>query len=293
MAKTITEGFQAFLTRVQPLQSEREKGTSHKGSVKSCLESNFRCYNFLETGSFGNETGIRHYSDTDYFASIPVDVLTDSSSYFLRKLKEALQYTFHKTSGIEVNSPAVVIPFGQYASENIEVTPCNFRGMSATSLGNYPLYLIPDGNGNWMGSSPQAHNAYVKTIDNRLNGKLKPLIKFIKAWKFMNDVPIVSFYLELRITRLLENSVVFSYDENILNILNHLYQVQLADMRDPMGVSGLIPSSKTFTQKNAALSKLNTALSRAEKAYNSRLKGNYDDAFYWWKMLYNDNFPAR
>lgn len=293
MAKSITEGFQAFLNRVQPLQSERDKAVSHKGSVKSCIENNFRCYSFLETGSFGNDTGIRHYSDTDYFASIPVDVLTDNSSYFLRKLKEALQYTFHKTSGIEVNSPAVVIPFGQYASENIEVTPCNFRGMSATSLGNYPLYLIPDGNGNWMASSPQAHNAYVKAIDIKLNGKLKPLIKFIKAWKFMNDVPIISFYLELRITKLLENSVVFSYDENILNILNHLNQVQLADMRDPMGVSGLIPSSKTFTQKNTALSKLNTALSRAEKAYNARLKGNIEDAFYWWKKLYNDNFPAR
>ena len=293
MAKTITEGFQAFYSRLEPLQSERDKAVSHKGSVKSCLENNFKCYNIIETGSFGNGTGVRHYSDTDYFAPIPVDILTDDSSYFLRKLKEAFQKTFWQTTGIEVNSPAVVIPFGQYASEDIEVTPCNFKGMSETPLGNYPKYLIPNGSGGWMAASPQAHNAYVKSVDEKLRGKLKPLIKFIKAWKFMNEVPILSFHLELRITKFLEDSVVFSYDKNILNIFSHLNQVQLADMRDPMGISGLIPSTKTYSQRDAALSKLNTALSRAEKAYNARTKDKIDDAFYWWNLLYNGNFPAR
>jgi hypothetical protein len=293
MAKTITEGFQTFLSRIQPLPGERSKAITHKDSVKSCVENNFKCYSMFETGSFGNATGVRHFSDTDYFAPIPVDILTDSSSYFLRKLKEAFQHTFWKTTGIEVNSPAVVIPFGQYASEDIEVTPCNFKGMVTTSLGNYPRYLIPDGNGVWMAASPQAHNAYVKAVDSQLRYKLKPLIQFIKAWKFFNDAQIVSFYLELRITKLLENSVVLSYDETILKILNHLNDVQLADMRDPMGISGLIPSSKTVTQKNAALSKLNTALSRAEKACNAREKGNVEDAFKWWSLFYNNEFPAR
>lgn len=293
MAKTITEGFQAFYSRLEPLSSEREKAVKHKDSVKSCLANNFQCYSIIETGSFGNGTGVRHYSDTDYFAPIPVGVLSNDSSYFLRKLKGALQNTFWKTSGIEVNSPAVLIPFGQYASENLEVTPCNFRGMSSTPLGNYPKYLIPDGNGGWMAASPQAHNAYVKSVDEKLRGKLKPLVKFVKAWKFMNDVPILSFHLELRITKFLEDSVVFAYDENILNIFSHLNQVQLADMRDPMGISGLISSTQTYAQRSGALSKLNTALTRAEKAYNARVKDKTDDAFYWWNMLYNGNFPAR
>lgn len=247
----------------------------------------------LETGSIGNGTGIRHYSDTDYFASIPVDVLSNDSGYFLRKLKGKLQYTFSSTFGIEVNSPAVVIPFGQYASEDIEITPCNFKGMAATPLGNYPRYLIPDGFGGWMASSPQAHNAYVTAVDTKLRGKLKPLIKFIKAWKFMNSVSLVSFNLELRLTKFLENSVVFAYDETILNIFDHLAKVQLADMRDPMEISGLIPSCKTDSQRTVALSKLSTALSRAEKGYVARQKGKDEEAFHWWNLLFNNQFPAR
>lgn len=293
MAKTITEGFQAFLSRLQPAQHERDKAIKHKGSVKSCLVNNFKCYKFFETGSFGNGTGIRHFSDTDYFGAIPLEILTDNSSNFLRKLKRELQNTFWNTSGIEVNTPAVVIPFGKYASEDIEVTPCNFKGMSDTPVGKFPRFIIPDGYGGWMPASPQAHNAYVKTTDERLRGKLKPLIKFIKAWKFMSDAPIISFYLELRITKFLETAVVFSYDEFIFKILEHLNDKQLADMVDPMGISGRIPACKTDTQKEEALSKLYTALIRAEKAYIARQKGKEEEAFGWLDSLFKNEFPAR
>ncbi len=293
MSKAVIEGFQAFLSKIQPLHSEHEMAVKHKDSIKSCVANNFKCYDMFDTGSFGNETAVRHYSDTDYFAPIPAGKSSSNSTLVLRKLKEALQYTFPRTSGIEVNNPAVLIPFGQYASETIEVTPCNFNGMSLTPYGNYPRYQISDGNGDWMYSSPQAHNKYVTTIDEKLRGKLKPLIKFIKAWKFMHDVPIISFYIELRVTKFLESNIILSYDEAISNILNELDRLQLADMRDPMGISGLIPSCKTMAQKTTALSKLSTALSRAEKAYDARTKGNLDNAFYYWNLFFNGQFPRQ
>ncbi|MGZ4061403.1 MAG: SMODS domain-containing nucleotidyltransferase [Bacteroidia bacterium] len=294
MAKTVSEGFQTFLGWIEPLSSERNKATSHRDSVKACLANNFECYDFKETGSFGNGTGIRHYSDVDYFAAIPTKKMAEDSAYFLRKVKDALKSTFWSTGGIEVNSPAVVIPFGKYASEDLEVTPCSYSGMSTTALGSFPRYEIPDGDGGWMFSSPQAHNAYVRSIDEKLRGKLKPLIKFVKAWKFMNEVPIISFHIELRVTRFLSNSsIIFSYDEALSNIFAELYRLQLASMQDPMGISGLIPASKTPTQKAAALSKLETAAIRSEKAYNARIRGNENDAFYYWNLLFNKQFPAR
>jgi len=293
MAKSVSDGFQAFLTKIKPLDSEHAKATTHKNSIKSCVANSFGCYTLFETGSFGNDTGVRHHSDTDYFAPIPAGILSSNSSIALRKLKEALKLTFPRTGGIEVNSPAIQIPFGQYASENIEVTPCNFKGMSETPLGNFPRYLIPAGDGEWMYSSPQAHNKYVSTVDAKLRGKLKPLIRLIKAWKFMNNAQIMSFHLELRVTKILESTIVLSYDEAIFNVFNELYRIQLADMRDPMGISGLIPATKTAAQKATALSKLNTALSRAEKACNARIKGNDNEAFHYLNLLYNNEFPAR
>jgi hypothetical protein len=293
MAKTIEQGFETLIKWLVPLFSEREKSTQHKETVNSCLTNNFNCTSLFETGSFGNGTGVRHYSDTDYFAVIPADKLYDNSATSLRLIKEALQSTFWSTKGIIVSCPAVKIPFGTYKSEELEVTPSCYNGFVATSLGNFRRYEIPDCNNGWMFSSPRAHNEYVEYHDKRLMRKLKPLIQLVKAWKYYNDVPLMSFYLELRVTKYAETETEIIYDIDLKNILDKLLSIQLASIKDPMGVSGLIPCSKTQAQKETALSKLQTAATRAEKASLAKYKENIDDAFYWWNLLFNTKFPAR
>jgi len=95
-----------------------------------------------------------------------------------------LESTFWRTEGIAVNTPAVKIPFGNYASETLEITPCTFNGLVTTPVGSMGSYDIPNYEGGWMKLRPKAHNAYVKREDERLGNKLKPLIRLIKAWKF-------------------------------------------------------------------------------------------------------------
>lgn len=292
MAKSLAEGFNTFLSWLAPSSSERAKAISHKQSVKSCMENNFDCYNFFETGSFGNGTGIRHYSDTDYFAVCKTEKLKANPGVTLREVKEALQRRFSSTEGIEVDRPAVKIPFGTYASESLEVTPCDFVGMIDTPVGNMPQYDIAGYGNEWIRSSPQAHNKFVKQEDERLGGKLKPLIQLVKAWKYYNSVPISSFYLELRVTKYAEDETYIAYDVDLLRIIRLLYDKDLASVRDPMGISGLVPACSTTAKKEEALSKLKTALSRAEKAYDNR-ESNLDDCFYWWNRFFNDEFPSR
>ena len=294
MAKTIDGGFDAFINKLQPLSSEHLKAISHNNSVEACLRNNFECNRFFETGSFGNGTSIRHYSDTDYFAVIPDERLWEDSSYSLKKVKESLQATFISTEGIAVNCPAVKIPFGNYASETMEVTPCSKAGTVETHLSNYFRYEIPDCNGGWMYSSPKAHNEYVKSQNDRFtDNKVKKLIQLVKAWKFYNDVPISSFYLELRVTKYVEIEETIIFDVDLQRIFVNLLNHSLANIQDPMKVSGLIPASKTENFRQEALSKLNTAAMRADKAIAAKDKGNIDDAFYWWNMLFNKEFPAR
>jgi hypothetical protein len=292
MAKTISEGFDTFLGWLVPLATEHEKASSHKDSVFSCLKKNFECTRLFETGSFGNGTGIRHYSDTDYFASIPNGQLYSSSAYTLRKVKEALQETFWNTDGIIVNTPAVMLPFGNYASESLEVTPCSFKGLTETPLGEFQAYNIADGNDGWMLSSPGAHNAYVQKHDDRLNGKLKPLIRFIKAWKYYNNVPISSFYLELRVTKYAEDETSIIYDIDIKRVMKMLHDKGLASIQDPMNISGYVNPCASDSKKDDALSKLATGHGRSEKAYEEREK-DIDKAFYWWNMFFNNEFPGR
>ena len=292
MGKTIEEGFSAFIEKLKPLSSEHDKAASHKDSVKRCMENSFGCTGFFETGSFGNGTGVRHYSDTDYFARCPKDNFYTDSSTTLRLVKEALQSTFPRTSGIEVKKPAVRIPFGLLASERLELTPAYYGGLITTPVGDKYAYHLPDYDGGWMRSSPGAHIDYVNREDKRLGGKLKPLIQLIKAWKFYNGVPIYSFYLELRVTKYAESENAIIYDVDVRNIMKFLYDNDLPSVQDPMGISGLVRACKTDAKKTIALSKLSTGYTRAVKAFDER-SGNIDNAFYWWNMFYNDKFPAR
>lgn len=292
MAKTLEQGFDTFISWLQPLTSEHKKASSHKDSVKSSMENNFKCSSLFETGSFGNGTGVRHHSDTDYFAVCPANELWTDSAYTLTKVKEALQSTFWSTSGIVVNSPAVRIPFGTYASETLEVTPAYRNGLFYTPVGSKYSYDIPNSSGGWMKSSPGAHISYVNRENDRLYGKLKPLIQLVKAWKFYNNVPISSFYLELRTTKYAEGESAIVYDIDLHHIIKHLYNNDLPSINDPMGISGYIVACSTHAKRQDALSKVKTAFSRADKAYDNRTS-NLDDSFYWWNLFFNSEFPNR
>ena len=292
MAKTLDQGFETFISWLKPTAAEHEKAISHKDSVKRCMENNFKCSNFFETGSFGNGTGVRHYSDTDYFAVCPSDEFWNDSSTTLRKIKEALQETFPRTEGIEVRTPAVKIPFGTYASETLELTPATRNGLVTTPVGDKYSYDIPNYDGGWMKSSPGAHNAYVNKQNDRLNGKLKPLIQMVKAWKFYNNAPITSFYLELRVTKYAEDESSIIYDIDLKRILNWLNDNELPSIQDPMGISGYVKACKSDTQRSDALSKVATAAKRASNAYDNR-ETNIDNAFYWWNLFFNNEFPSR
>lgn len=292
MAKTLEQGFDTFLTWLVPLSSEHDKAAAHKDSVKGCMVNNFKCANFFETGSFGNGTGVRHYSDTDYFAICPSSEFWTDSGHTLRKVKEALQNTFWRTAGIEVKSPAVRIPFGSYASERLELTPATRSGLVSTPIGDKYSYDIPDTDGGWMKSSPGAHNAYVNRENDRLHGKLKPLIRLIKAWKFYNSVPISSFYLELRTTRYAAGESVIVYDIDVKRVMKILFDNDLPNVQDPMGISGYVKACSTGAKREHSLSKVKTGYSRADKAVESR-ESNVDDAFNWWNLFYNNKFPNR
>lgn len=293
MAKSIGEGFSTFLSWLQPLKSEHDKAASHKGSVQSSLENGYECSRFFETGSFGNGTGVRHHSDTDYFAVIPAKNLKVNSATSLREVKETVAATFSTTTGIAVNCPAVKIPFGTYASENLEITPAYFTGMVEHDGKKFNNYNIPDCEGGWMASSPGAHNHYVQKIDDGLSNEAKQLIRLVKAWKYYNNVPITSFFLELYVARYCASEQSIIYYIDLARIFDKLEKDSLPGMNDPVGISGRIKPCKTDAQHTDALSKVKTAAGRATRAMAQVQEGKLDEAFETYDLLFNYNFPAR
>ncbi len=154
-----------------------------------------------------------------------------------------------------------------------------------------PVYYIARGDNGWMDTSPDLHNAYVSSVDHRLSEKVKPLIRFVKAWKFLCNVPISSFYLELRVAKYCDGEKSVLYYIDLYRVLRDLLACNLADMRDPMGISGYIKPCSTEARLQDALSKLHTAATRAEKARSAILADKISEGFYWYDLLFNHQFP--
>lgn len=287
MPRTISEGFDDFHNKLKLVNSESESVKSHRASIEACLMSNFGMNRFFKTGSIGNGTNVNGYSDTDYFAGIPREKLKRNSIATLREIKDVLQSRFPRTN-IYVSSPAVVVDFGRVKSETTEVIPADYL----KNENGVNIYDIPDGNGSWMNSSPKSHNDYVTRINSSLGYKVKSLIRFMKAWKFYNNVPISSFYLEMKTAKYASerNSIMYSHD--IRAVLRHLLDNELASMRNPSGIPGIIVSCKSDADKEEALSKIRTALGRVNNAINAEIEIETKDAFYWWNLIFNKNFPS-
>lgn len=287
MPRTIEEGFRDFLTKLTPRTSETDAAKSHRASIESRLQRDFGLRRFTRIGSFGNGTSISGYSDVDYLASLSRDTLTNNSTYSLGKVRDSLDDRFPYT-GVRVSCPAVLVPFGTTKSESTEVVPADY----VSDRNGFKVYDIADCKGGWMRASPDAHNDYVARVNEKLGGKVKPLIRFIKAWKCFRQVPISSFYLELRVAKYCTTETSIVYGIDVKRILCQLRDCNLADMQDPMGVSGYISAAKTDAFYNDALSKLKTAASRAEKACEAAGQDKISEAFDWWRLLYDSEFPT-
>ncbi|MGD2066554.1 MAG: nucleotidyltransferase [Candidatus Bathyarchaeota archaeon] len=288
MPKTVEQGFNEFLSRLTPSAVESDAAKRHRRSIKNCLSSKLWVSRFFRTGSFGNGTSICGYSDVDYFAVTNMWRTYFTSSTVLRSFKKTLKRRFPKTQ-VKQSSPAVVISFGKDHSEITEIVPAIDTGKIKKG---YHIYAMPDGKGQWMKTSPRAHNEWITQLNKKVGRKLKPLIRFVKAWKYYRNIPISSFYIEVQVSKYAQDKDSINYSVDLRNILDIMLKRQLKTMRDPTGVTGYIYPCYTSAKKNAVLPKLHTASIQAEKAIVAEESGDILKAFNDWNRLYNGNFPS-
>ena len=288
MSRTIEEGFKRFLQLLTPTEGESSAAKRHRASIAKCLEDNLGMKRFFRTGSFGNATSIGGFSDVDYFAELPGESVASNSVRTLHTLRKIVLGRFWNCR-VAVRVPALRFPFGPNGRETTEVVPAVYY--DETKRG-FPIYEIPDSGGGWQLSSPDLHNAYVRLIDSRLHGKLRPLIRYVKAWKYCRNVPISSFYLELRITKLFEEIDWIDYSYDVERVIRWLDQSGLPAIQDPCKVSGLVEPCVSVHNLRDARSKLHTAAIRASNAIAAEDRGNIKRAYNIWRLFYNYAFPG-
>ena len=153
------------------------------------------------------------------------------------------------------------------------MVPAYYSGQDSSNT--YNVYEIPRVGGGWVKSSPKVHNSYVTGIHQDLNNRVKPLIRLLKAIKYYNNIPVSSFYLELRLAKWASTEDTIVYSMDVWTMLKHLVDCDLAKMRDPMGVSGYVPGSSTENYRLEALSKLSTALNPGQPRPSRRGRGGH------------------
>ncbi|HDD24473.1 MAG TPA: hypothetical protein ENF52_03445 [Chloroflexi bacterium] len=287
MPKTLTDAFEELLATLVPLRWDPLYAEAYREDIKDCLTASFDLYAFSMSGAFLHDTAIRGYSYLDYIASLDAENFPDDSHQLLTIIVNVLEERF---PGAAVMGHGVVIPqSGDDVRKGIRVVPA--RLIARTAAG-HRVYEVADGEGGWMQASPDAHHAYISTLDSALEGKLKPLIRLLKAWKYFRQVPISSYYLELQTVIYAAKEEMIVYPVDLYHLLDVLWNTQLADLVDQKGIAGRVAARVPRRERKTVLSAIRTGRYHASRALEEASRGDIVEAFRNWNRLFNGHFPA-
>ncbi|NJM09941.1 MAG: hypothetical protein HC883_03360 [Bdellovibrionaceae bacterium] len=192
-----------------------------------------------------------------------------------------------------IDGPAVVVGFGQGAGA-VDVVPGVWIG-TTTSAPHYPVYEIPDGNGGWRRTSPQRHSKYLNDEDVRAGYKLAKVVKLLKAWKYSRapKIPIFGFHMEMLLATSGTCVGVRSYQNILLDAFRLLRDRNGSSLADPLGISSRIDAVATELQRQRLVEYASYAADKASSAISAEVGGRHDDAYYYWKLVFNQAFPSR
>lgn len=274
---------------VQPLAEDLEKVEQRKRSVKTALAKEMEVRDVRLLGSHTRDTAIQG-SDADYFAILPRQEARDGedlgdSEELLNRVRDALQDCYPNS---EISKDGQAIRLG-FTDNPVDVVPAIYLGPVDESTG-YPVYQIPDGTGGWIETGPGADSKYLREADERSGGRLKGVVRLLKAWKQTREATeaIKSLYIEMALA---ESGVAegppTSRAELFLEGLSALEERRLEDIPSPHGVGDPIVATHGFFAGSAARSAIGHALGHTQRAVEAEQMGAEEDAEEQWAEVFN------
>ncbi|MET8518476.1 hypothetical protein [Nocardioides sp. NPDC004968] len=277
MSATTISYLNSLLDYYTPSSTYFDKARRHRASIETRLDNRLGVSEMFETGSLRHGTGVWFYSDVDYIASLKGARPTPTTA--LSNVRDALKDRFPNTT-IRVSRPAVVCEFAS-GDETVEVVPA----FAAPSGG----FWIPNpaDTAEWMKSHPKDHNSWVNKSNEKHSGAAKKLARLAKTWKYRRNVPVSSCYLEMRAAKYAGEQSSWILPMDLFYFLRNLKNVGLAAMNDPTGLGSRFTACSSTSNRDDALSKLDTAVSRAQKAYDAYMDGDDATAIAQWKLVFS------
>jgi len=266
---------------------------THRAAVAQRLRDSLRTNRIEPIGSFTRGAAIRQGSDLDLLCVLSRDEVywgnsLKASTTVLSKVRSELQGRF-AFSDIGRDGQAVVVSFSD--GRSIDVVPAYYHGQGGPW--NYPIFGIPDGNGGWMATSPQAHSRYINEADAASGGMLKNTVKLVKFWRQCRDpaIPLASFHLELLLAQEGTCKGVKTYRQCLRDAFTLLRQREVRALQDPLGISGHVKAANTDSKRQHLVSAVAYAADHARTAVLNEAIGQFGEAYRQWDMVFNGSFP--
>lgn len=278
-----------LLARIQIAPADRSLASQYQTMVREMLRKSLGGvkHDFL-SGSYARHTAIRPLHDVDMIVVLDGEkrarLRSENPRKTLYALYSALNEAFDRhPTGAEILNRAVCIRFlgGQM---KIDVVP-------AFENSNKDLLEIPDHHEMaWVHTDPK----WIITESRRLNREsgnlLKPIVKFIKKWRFIWNIKLKSFHVEL-MCNAIDLSQISEIDQALYVVFTDLSENVLLPCRDPARPSVDLSSYLTDWARRNASYRFRTAAKYAKDALASVRQGNLIEAHGFWRQIFEGNYP--
>lgn len=206
----------------------------------------------FESGSWTRKTHVPQRSDVDYLALASCE-RPKTPMMALGFVHDAIIGSDWEIKEVALSPPVVQV--SHITGPRFEIAPA----WGAGTAKGYDVFhivgrdLLGPGLQKWIRSAPQAHIDYVDEQDARHSGRVKPLIQLVKSWNYAAGAPMPSFYLELRVAAYAAGLTRIRYAEAVRGFLQHLLDVRVDPMPDPMGLVRPIPAVGSRPARRAVL----------------------------------------
>jgi len=285
MATTVYGGFEGLKDNLEITGLQRSTVSTRQTSIREAIEKDMDVLSSFLTGSYIRHTMIAPLSKAD----IDIFIVLSSKYYekegqasLLDKVRRILLKTYPKTPKISRNGQAVTITFTDFV---VDVVPAFNRSGGG--------YLIPStSDKRWIETNPQVHIDLINTENSNHNDDLVPIVKMIKAWNRNINDAFVSFYLELTAIEVFRNITISDYPSGMRYFFDKGRGKIKFKRQDPVSYGGQINGLENVSTVIDAVSRFETAYSRALKAEEYAEKGYNADAIGEWKKIFGNYFPS-
>jgi len=251
------------------------------------------------TGSYRRQTLVAPLSTAD----VDVVVVLDRSLRrrgprgVLDVAKGALSESY-RTSKVSRNEQAITITFSDFV---VDVVPAfavpwwDFEG------GGWDI--CDSGGDAWLRTNPKMHTERSAEVNSRTGGLLVPTVKMLKAWNRTIKEPVRSFHLEVLAWSIFDPGLAAvplvrarrdhgDRPGQRLRFFSQAGRLLRRRLPDPARNRGDVGAYLPRPSRAEAISKVNTARERCERAETLRVSGDDQAAKAIYQQVFGDAFPV-